>query len=262
MSEGNGQVRDPSVVVDDVEVTYTIFQEGPPKLRKMFARGTTGTRVRQVEAVRGVSFMVRPGEAVGIIGHNGSGKSTLLRTLAGLLPPTGGRVFARSVPILLGVGAVLDKDLSGRRNVMLGGTALGHKRADLEERIDEIIAFAGLEDFVDMPIRAYSSGMKARLQFAIATSVTPDILLIDEALAVGDEEFKERSEERIKELADEAGTVFVVSHSMGSIIDMCTRALWLDHGRLVADGDPEAVVEAYREHVKRKKKRQKNQGEG
>lgn len=256
MSEGNGQVPDPSVVVDHVEVTYTIFQEGPPKLRKMFASDVQGSRVRQVQAVRDVSFVVRPGEAVGIIGHNGSGKSTLLRTLAGLLPPTGGRVFARSVPILLGVGAVLDKDLSGRRNILLGGTALGHRRADLEERVDDIIDFAGLEDFVDMPIRAYSSGMKARLQFAIATSVTPDILLIDEALAVGDEEFKDRSEERIQQLAEEAGTVFVVSHSLSSIREMCTRALWLDHGRLVADGDPDAVVKAYRQHVKKKKQQQ------
>lgn len=254
MSDSAAAQSAPSVVVDRVEVTYTIFQEGPPKLRRIFAGDDGHTRVRTVEAVRDVSFLAHPGEAIGIVGHNGSGKSTLLRALAGLLPPTAGRLYARSVPILLGVGAVLDKDLSGRRNIMLGGTALGLKRADLEDRMDSIIAFAGLEDFVDMPIRAYSSGMKARLQFAIATSVTPDILMVDEALAVGDEEFKDRSEDRIRELIAEAGTVFVVSHSMSSIKEICTRALWLDHGRLVADGDPEGVVKAYRQHVKKKKK--------
>ena len=237
-----------SVVAEDVHLTYEIYTDAQrPTLRRFVSRRFRGRPAREVEAVRGVSFAARRGEAIGLIGRNGSGKSTLLRVIAGLLPATAGAVYASSDPVLLGVGAALHPELSGRRNIFLGGTALGVPREALEERYDAIVEYAGLEDFIDMPIRAYSSGMQARLQFAVATVVTPDILMIDEALAVGDQEFKRKSERRIREMSNEAGTVFLVSHSMGSVRDTCSRVLWLDKGRLLLDGPADEVIDRYLE---------------
>jgi teichoic acid transport system ATP-binding protein len=240
---------DPSVVVDHVDITYRLYADSQPKLRKMFIGNRQQRAYRSVEAVKQVSFVAERGQAIGIVGHNGSGKSTLLRGIAGLVPITGGDVYARSIPVLLGVGAALEADLSGRRNVFLGGTALGMKRDDITARFDDIVEFAGVEEFIDLPLRAFSSGMRSRLQFAIATAVTHEILMVDEALSTGDAEFKERSDERIREMIAGAGTVFLVSHSMRSILDVCDRVLWLDHGRLVADGDPDAVVGAYTDYM-------------
>ncbi|CAN5134256.1 ABC transporter ATP-binding protein [soil metagenome] len=243
--------RGPSVVIEDLELTYRIYEDVKPTLRKLVAQRFRPRAFRAVEAVRGVSLTAQPGEAVGILGRNGSGKSTMLKCLAGLLPPTGGRVYARSTPVLLGVGAALQQELSGRRNIFLGGTALGIPRKELERRYGEIVEFAGLGGFIDMPMRAYSSGMKARLHFAIASTVTPDVLLIDEALAVGDAEFKHKSQERIVQLLGEAGTVFIVSHALGIIRDVCSRAIWLDKGLIVMDGPTEDVAKAYEDEVKR-----------
>lgn len=241
----------PSIVAQDVHVTYQVFEDRRPRVRQLVA-GRFKPRVsRQIRALRGVNLITHPGEAVGIVGHNGSGKSTFLRTIAGLLPTTGGAIYARSIPLLLGVSAALQPDISGRRNIYLGGTALGLSRVQLEDRLDDIIEFAGLREFIDMPLRAYSSGMKARLQFSIATVVTPDVLLIDEALSVGDEQFKRRSERRIQEMIDEAGTVLLVSHSLSTIQDICTRAIWIDHGQLILEDDPASVIAAYRDSVDR-----------
>jgi teichoic acid transport system ATP-binding protein len=247
------RAEDPTVIADQLEVTYRVYADTQPKLRKLFVGDRTQRRYRDVEAVKQVSFVARPGEAIGIIGHNGSGKSTLLRAIAGLVPSTGGAVYASSIPVLLGVAAALEGDISGRRNIFLGGTALGMTREELEARMAAIIEFAGLEDFIDLPLRTYSSGMRSRLQFSIATAVTPEILMVDEALSTGDGEFKDRSDARIREMITEAGTVFLVSHSLKSITDVCTRTLWLDHGELIADGDPEAVVAAYQAHIDRLK---------
>jgi len=253
----------PSVVADHLSVTYKIQTDKRRELRRVLVgQQSRRRRMRTVEAVRDVSFVVRPGESVGVIGHNGSGKSTLLRAIAGLQPATAGRVFASSRPVLLGVNAALDGDVSGHGNVYLGGTALGFSRAVLHERVDEILATAGLTDFADVPLRAYSSGMKARLGFAIATATTPEILLIDESLGVGDEEFKEQSEDRINEMLAASGTVFIVSHKAGAIIRMCSRVLWLDHGRLVADGDPEEIVGAYRKLMRARRRERRGGGAG
>lgn len=239
----------PTVIVDRLDVTYRVYADSVPKLRKLFVGERQHREYRAVEAVRGLSFAAEPGEAIGLIGHNGSGKSTLLRAIAGLVPATGGQVYARSIPVLLGVAAALEPDISGRRNIYLGGTALGMTRDAIDARFDEIVEFAGLEEFIDLPLRAYSSGMRSRLQFAIATATTPEILMVDEALSTGDGEFKDRSDARIREMIGEAGTVFLVSHSLKSITDVCTRVLWLDHGRLIADGDPTEVVGAYQGYV-------------
>ena len=182
-----------------------------------------------------------------IIGHNGAGKSTILLGLAGLLELTGGQVRAKSRPAMLGVGAVLNEGLSGRRNVEMGCLALGIPKSEVEERTDELIAFAGLEEFADVPMRAYSSGMRARLAFTVATTSTPDILLIDEALAVGDKDFHARAVARLDEIRESAGCFVVVTHSMGEVERMCDRVLWMDHGELIADGTPDEIVPAYLE---------------
>lgn len=237
----------PTIVVDDVSITYRVHVDAPPTLRQLFVHpDARRARVREIHAVRQVSFVVHQGESVGLIGRNGSGKSTLLRAMAGLLPTTNGQIWARERPVLLGVQAALNAELSARRNVYLGATALGMTRRQVEEHVDDIITFAGVEDFRDVPLRAFSSGMKARLQFAIATAVSPRVLMIDEALAVGDEEFKERSSDRLRAIMDDAGTLFVVTHSLGTITDLCTRAIWIDDGVIRLDGDPESVISAYR----------------
>ena len=260
-----GQDSRITVVVDDVHVTYRVYEDKRPKARDAFA-GQGRRQFREIKAVRGVSFEARAGEAIGIIGRNGSGKSTLLKAMAGLLPADRGRILAHSQPSLLGVGAVLKGGLSGRRNIILGTLALGLSKREAEEQVDEITEFAGLEDYIDLPMRTYSSGMRARLHFSIATAVTPEILMIDEALAVGDEVFKRRSEERIRELQDAAGTIFIVSHGLDGIVEGCTRAIWLDAGRIVAEGDPADVVEQYRkqmaDEVKADKKKRRGRGRG
>lgn len=235
----------PSIVVEDLAVTYRVYEDRQPQLRKLMTRDFRSRRFREVQAVRGISCTAYAGEAIGIVGVNGSGKSTFLRAVAGLLPAVRGAVYARTNPVLLGVGAALQADLSGRRNIVIGGTALGMSRETVEERAESIIQFAGLEDFIDMPFRAYSSGMKARLQFAIATAVQPEILLIDEALAVGDQQFQQRSQERLHELLGQASTVFIVSHSLKSLRELCSRALWIDQGVLLMDGEAEEVIAKY-----------------
>ena len=239
-----------TVVAEDLEVTYRVYEDRRPRVREIFAKRGKRPAYRAIKAVRGISFTAHEGEAIGLVGHNGSGKSTTLQALSGLLPATGGAVYARSQPSLLGISAALQPNVSGRRNIILGGLALGLTRAEIEALVPEIIAFTGLEEFIDLPIRTYSSGMRARLYFSIATAVQPDILLIDEALSVGDEVFRARSKQRIEELRARAGTVFLVSHSLGTIRDSCTRCLWLDHGRLVDDGEPEAILRAYRKAMK------------
>lgn len=238
----------PAVVVDDVSITYRIYSDSRPTLRRLIASGgrTGQSRFREVEAVKHASFVVQPGESVGLIGRNGSGKSTLLRAMAGLLPATAGQIWAQSTPILLGVQAALNPQLSARRNIYLGGTALGMTTAEVDEMVEDILEFAGVENFQDLPLRAFSSGMKARLQFSIATAIAPDILMIDEALAVGDEEFKEKSNDRLREIMDDAGTLFVVAHAMPTIKELCTRVIWIDDGVIRGDGAPDDVIAEYR----------------
>lgn len=245
-STGAGYPADTTVVFEDVHLTYEIGTEiRRPTLRRWVVRAFQPRPTQKVQALRGVSFTLRQGDSLGILGPNGAGKSTLLRVLAGLLPPRQGRVLASSYPVMLGVNAAMHPELSGRRNIVLGATALGMSRGEVEERMDEVIAFAGLEEFIDMPMRAYSSGMKARLRFSVASAVNPEILLIDEALAVGDRQFKKRSRNRIMDMIDEAGTLVLVSHALGKLRDLCDRGIWLDHGRIIEDGPIDEVVDAY-----------------
>lgn len=242
--------NDPVILARDVDVTYRVYAERRRSLQRLLSGDPRQREHRSIEAVKGVSLTIRAGESVGVVGHNGSGKSTLLRAIGGLMPVSGGTVQVRSIPVLMGVRAALEPDLSARANVLLGGTALRIPRKVLIQQMDQIMEFAGVEEHADLPLRAFSSGMKARLQFAISTVVSPEILLIDEALSVGDAEFKAKSDDKIQEMMEQASTVFLVSHSMRNILDVCERAIWLDHGNLVADGPAEPVVSAYQDHVK------------
>lgn len=239
----------PTIVkLRNVSVTYQVLAErSAPTLKALVARGPRSRATQEVRAVRDVSFDVHEGEAVGLIGPNGSGKSTLLRAVAGLLRTTTGEIRVRSMPVLLGVGAALEPELSGRRNVLLGGTALGMTREQVADRFDDIVDFAGVRDFIDLPLKAFSSGMAARLRFAIASALQPDVLMIDEALSVGDAEFRKKSRERMEELIAQAGAIFLVSHSLGQVRDICNRVIWLDYGQVVLDGPTDDVVAAYRE---------------
>jgi teichoic acid transport system ATP-binding protein len=237
-----------TVVVDDLHITYRVLlggkrieQQTSRSILKRMPRG----RMTDVRAVRGVSFVLRQGEAVGLVGRNGSGKSTLLRAIAGLVTPAAGQVWAMGEPALLGVNAALIPELSGERNVVLGGLALGLTPEEIKEQYDEVVTFSGIKEAIDMPMKTYSSGMSARLRFAIATTKTPPVLLIDEALAVGDAEFRRKSEARIAKLREEAGTVVLVSHSLGAILDSCNRCIWLDKGQIRRDGNVEEVLNEY-----------------
>jgi teichoic acid transport system ATP-binding protein len=241
----DGTERKPVVIVDDVHVEYRVYASGKavnPNIKGL-RRARRG--MRSVHALKGVSFTAYANESIGVIGSNGSGKSTLMRAMVGLTPPTSGAVYASSRPNLLGVGAALLPDLSGEHNIVLGGLALGFQKGEIFDLRNQIVAFAELAEFIDLPMRTYSSGMQARLKFAIAASQSHDILIVDEALAVGDKRFQARSEGRIREIRDNAGTVFLVSHSMKSIRDTCDRVIWLDKGTLVMDGPTGEVVDAY-----------------
>lgn len=242
------EARRPVVVVDDVKVTFRLFASGK-RISPSTARVKHKGRLREVQALKGISLVAYEGETIGVIGTNGSGKSTLMNAIAGLIAIDSGSVYASSRPSFLGVGAAMIRDLTGEKNVILGGLALGMSRTEIREKYDAIVDFAGLRDFIDLPMKTYSSGMVERLKFAIAAAREHDILIIDEALAVGDQDFRRRSEARMRELARNAGSVFLVSHSMKSIMDTCDRAIWLDAGLLKMDGKAADVCRAYSKHV-------------
>ncbi|MEW2375038.1 ABC transporter ATP-binding protein [Micromonospora sp. NPDC047812] len=247
------QERIPTVVVDDAHVIYRIHKGaggggGPVGALKRIVSRTSAPNIQEVHAVKGVSFTAYRGEAIGLIGSNGSGKSTMLRAIAGLLPVNRGAVYTQGQPSLLGVNAALLNDLSGERNVVLGCLAMGMSPEEVQRRTQEIIDFSGINqrgDFASLPMRTYSSGMGARLRFSIAAAKKHDVLLIDEALATGDKIFRKRSERRVRELREGAGTVFLVSHQLSSIRDTCERTIWLESGVLRMDGPTDEVVREY-----------------
>ncbi len=247
----------PTVVVDDVSITYRVLarkeatdEEEDDNVFRRALRGVLPRQHIEVHAVRGVSFTAYTGDAIGLLGSNGSGKSTLLRAIAGLTPPTSGAVYASAQPTLLGVNAALLKKVSGHRNIVLGCLALGMTRREIRQKYRQIVEMSTLTgDDLARPMQTYSSGQQAKLRFAIACSTAAEILLIDEALATGDAAFRARSEKRIRELREAAGTVFLVSHSLSAIRNSCNRAIWIDKGILRADGDVEEVVQAYEASV-------------
>ena len=197
-------------------------------------------------ALKGVSFEVQRGDKMGIIGLNGAGKSTLLKLIAGVMKPTEGNIQVKgSIVPLLEMGAGFDPDYTGRENIFLKGALLGYTRPFLEEKFDEIVDFSELEEFINVPLKNYSSGMKARLAFSIATMVEPEILIIDEVLAVGDANFRQKSREKMKSLLNEDATVLFVSHSTRQVKEICNKAIWLDKGKLIEEGSAEKVCDIY-----------------
>ncbi len=247
----------PCVVLDSVSMTYKVpttassgdAQDGV--LARSFRRLSGKPAQVKVNALNSLSLVVERGESVGIIGRNGSGKSTLMKLICGQEQPTGGAIYASSTPILLGVNAALVPDLSGDQNIVLGCLAMGMDRGTIDEKFDSIVDMSGLAGAIHLPMKSYSSGMGSRLRFAIAAAVDPEILLVDEALNTGDAQFVDRSRKRMDELRDNAGSVFIVSHSLSTIEDMCTRVLWLDYGDLIMDGDPKATTTAYKKFISR-----------
>ncbi|MEA2281446.1 MAG: teichoic acid transport system ATP-binding protein [Solirubrobacteraceae bacterium] len=237
----------PRIRVEDVSLTYRTTLERNPTLKTtMIKLGRRERIIREVEALKGVSFTVPHGQVLGVVGANGAGKSTLMRVMSGILPPTRGRIEVDGrVSTLLALGVGFNKKLTGRENVILGGLAAGLDRDELAAKYDQIVAFAELEDFMDMPMRTYSSGMYGRLGFSVAVNMDPDILIIDEALSVGDARFRKKSFERMRELCDEDRTVVLVSHALGTIEQLCDQAIWMDHGVLRMWDEPESVISAY-----------------
>ncbi len=237
----------PRIRVQDVSVTYRTTLERRPTFRSTVTRmGRGQTIIREVDALKRVSFEVPHAQVLGVVGANGAGKSTLMRTVAGILPPTSGRVEVDGrVSTLLALGVGFNKNLTGRDNVVLGGLAAGLSREQLADKYEEIVEFAELEEFMDMPMRTYSSGMYGRLAFSVAVNMEPDILLIDEALSVGDARFRKKSAGTMKELCSQARTIVLVSHALGTIADLCDAAVWMHKGELQMQGAPQDVIDAY-----------------
>jgi ABC-2 type transport system ATP-binding protein len=245
-----------AIDVRDVGVRYNLHYTRKTKLRTTFANLLRRDRARgHFWALRHVNLSIRRGESVGVIGPNGSGKSTLLLALAGIIQPSEGVVeVSGQVSTLLSLNAGFDADLSGRDNIALAGALMGIEHTVLEEITPGIIRFADIGAFIDAPMKTYSSGMRARLGFSIATAVDPDILLLDEVLQTGDAKFKEKSRQRISDVLRSAKAVVMVTHDLSWITEFCNRAVLLDKGRIVADGDPEEVAEMHMENAAARRK--------
>jgi len=249
----NGTSGRSAVVVSDVTVTFRPMIDRKPTLRKSLGR----LRHREKEtlvALDDVSLTIDKGEAFGVIGSNGAGKSTLLKVMAKTLKPSSGtvNVFGKT-STLLSLGLGMKPDLSGRRNVYLGGLAAGLRKAEIDEKFDSIVGYADIGEAIDRPVKTYSSGMFSRLAFSVAMAIEPNIMLLDEVLAVGDESFREKSLQTMKDLLADAGTIIFVSHTLPNVVEFCDRTMWLDSGSVQAIGPSEVVVEQYKAEVARRK---------
>ena len=248
---GVNKTDEPLIILEDVAVRYRVPQERIPSFKEYMIRWVKGeVSYQEFWALQHIHLQVNRGEVLGIIGPNGAGKSTLLKVIARVLRPTKGRVRINGkVAPLLELGAGFDFELTGRENIFLNGAILGYSRTNIEERFDRIVAFAGLGEFIDAPLRTYSTGMVARLGFAVATDVRPEILIVDEILGVGDAEFQTKSFERIQSFQAAGTTILLVSHSLGKVEEMCSRAIWLDHGEEMAAGPTKTVINHYMRKV-------------
>lgn len=235
------------IEVNGVSICFKMANDRLNSLKEFAIQKLKGKlKFEEFWALQDVSFTVKKGEVVGIVGHNGAGKSTILKAISGIMKPTKGnvRVHGKIVP-MLELGSGFDMDLSGRENVYLNGAILGYSKTFLDEKFDEILKFSELGEFIEQPIRNYSSGMLMRLAFSIATVVNPEILIVDEILAVGDADFQEKSKKRMLELMGGGTTVLFVSHSIAQIREMCDRVVWLDHGQVKMIGEASEICDAY-----------------
>ena len=244
--------KDRAIALDNVCVTYkTAFDRQRTLKQALTHPFNKSNEFKVVDAMKNISLEVTHGTVLGVIGHNGAGKSTMLRTMAGILRPTTGSIEVHGrVSTLLALGLGFNNNLSGRENVLLGGLAMGMSRDEVQEKYQQIAEFSELGDFIDLPIRTYSSGMGAKLAFSVAVHFEPDVLLVDEALSAGDARFKTKARDKMHELMSTARTIVVVSHALNTIADLCNEAIWLDHGRLMAQGEPQEIIERYMDHVK------------
>ncbi|MDO8442345.1 MAG: ABC transporter ATP-binding protein [Polaromonas sp.] len=241
--------NDIAISVKNLTKTYRIFGHPGDRIKQAFTFGKVRFH-REFTALQDVSFEIKKGETVGIIGRNGSGKSTLLQLICGILKPTSGSVEVHGrISALLELGAGFNPEFTGRENVYFQGAVMGVTKAEMDIRFDDIAAFADIGEFIDQPVRIYSSGMFVRLAFAVAVNVDPDILIVDEALAVGDMEFQERSISRMRDLQSNGTTILLVTHAIPAVRNFCRRAIWLDAGGLVESGDAGKVCFAYQQHV-------------
>lgn len=246
------QSMDAHVSVRSVSKSFALARlgRGPVSMREALRTGQRHTTQREVCALQDVSFDIRQGERIGIIGRNGAGKTTLLSILAGIAEPSSGQIaITGDVHAMLSIGAVLRDDTTGRENIYLDGAVHGKNRDEIDAHVDEVIAFSELSEFIDRPVRTYSSGMKARLAFSMGAFIEPDILIIDETLSVGDAFFSAKAAKRMKDITAQGRIVIVVSHALGVIDEICTRCLWLDQGKLVMDGPAKEVTKAYERAV-------------
>ncbi len=244
----------PIITVENVTMKFHLNASKTTNLKEwVVAFLKKRLRYNDFYALQDISFTVEPGEVLGIIGQNGSGKSTLLKVISGVYKATSGssRVNGRIAP-MLELGSGFDYELSGRENVFLNGAILGYDEKFLKSKYDEIVAYSELEEFILQPLKTYSSGMVTRLAFSIATLVEPEILIVDEILSVGDERFQRKSRDRMRQMMEGGTTVLMVSHSLDQIRDLCTRALWLDHGHMMALGDTQPVCDQYQEYMRAK----------
>lgn len=236
-----------SIRVEGLSKSFPVYAKSHHRLMQMLSSKTAKHRwYREFHALRNINFEIRRGETVGIIGRNGSGKSTLLQIICGTLAPSAGSVDVNGrIAALLELGAGFNPEFSGRENVFLNGTVLGLSRQEIEAEYDRIVAFADIGDFINEPVKSYSSGMYIRLAFAVAIHVNPDILVVDEALSVGDEAFQRKCFARIEKIRDSGATILFVSHSAGNVVELCNKGIMLDRGQMLAIGSPKSVVSRY-----------------
>lgn len=235
------------IEVKKMSMSFNVLNEKVTSLKEFFIKFLKGNiKYRKFNALNDINFSIQKGEVVGLIGFNGAGKSTLLKLISGVLTPTEGSVTIEGrIAPLIELGAGFDPELTGRENVVLNSKLLGFSKKEIKDRMDSIIEFSELKDFIDIPLKNYSSGMLARLGFSIATSYTPEVLIVDEVLSVGDFHFQEKSIKKIHDMIQGGTTVFFVSHNIQQVRELCTRVIWIDNGNLKADGDVESITEEY-----------------
>ena len=238
------------ITIDNVSMKFNLGIEKDFSMKQAFVNLFTGKKKKKENfwALRNVSFNIGKGEVVGLIGSNGAGKSTLLKVVSGVMKPTYGKVKVEGViSPMIELGAGFDPNLTAKENIYLNGAILGYSKSFLDSKFDEIVEFSELKDFLNVPVKNFSSGMTAKLAFSIATIVNPEILIVDEILSVGDIKFQEKSKKKMMEMIKGGTTVLYVSHSLQSIKDLCTKVVWLEHGKIVKIGDTNKICDAYYE---------------
>lgn len=240
-----------SIRIENVTMTYKLTEEKIDSFKEFFVKFLQRKiKYKEFHAVKSLNLEVKKGERLGIIGHNGAGKSTLLKLISGVIKPTSGRIIVDgTIAPLLELGAGFDPDLTGTRNIYLNGAILGRNKKFLDEKFNEIIEYADLGEFINVPVKNYSSGMRARLGFAVATQINPDILIVDEILGVGDQNFRDKSTAKMKEMINSGKTVLLVSHSLDQIQELTEKVVWLQNGEIREYGDSSLVCENYKKYM-------------